>query len=126
MFKGFNLDAVLFEMFSDLFSNDFMNNVSSGSWRKTNNYSSDGTIQNVAYTYDMGRKTTLVRFEDITEIPEDIRKEIGEAAEELTAGIPLEAGDVAIVCNTRMLHGRRSFTDENRAIPTRMCHSMTW
>lgn len=265
MFKGFNADAALFEKFSNSFSNDFMNNVGSGSWRKTKNYSSDGTVQNVAYTYGighqrtfplplhadrayvksrpevmffmceipaaqdgqttvcdgidvynglsettrklldekrikyirhyedgewqtlyqthdfsqiekycadndmylerrddnsiyteyvhtgvpltkwqnvksfcnsvqiglwqeygMGRKTTFVRFEDDTEIPEDIRKEFDEVSEALTAEIPWQAGDIAIVDNTRMLHGRRSFTDENRAILTRMCRSVTW
>lgn len=265
MFKGFNLDAALFEQFSDTLSNDFMNNMGSGSWRKTKNYGSDGTVQNVAYTYgighqrtfplplhadrayvkscpevmffmcerpadedgrttvcdgidaynalsestrelldekrlkyirhyqdgewqtlyqtqdfaviekycadnnmtlehlddnsirtayihtavpltkwqqaksfcnsmqigvwqeyDMGRKTTFVRFEDDSEIPEDVRREIDEVTEKLTAEIPWVAGDMAIVDNTRMLHGRRSFTDENRAILARMCRSVDW
>ena len=265
VFKGFNLDAALFEQFSDSLSNDFMNNMGSGSWRKTKNYSSDGTVQNVAYTYgighqrtfplplhadrayvkscpevmffmcehpadedgrttvcdgidaynslsestrelldekrlkyirhyqdgewqtlyqtqdfaviekyctdndmilerlddnsirtayihtgvpltkwqqtksfcnsmqiglwqeyDMGRKTTFVRFEDGSEIPEDVRQDIDEVTEKLTAEIPWEAGDMAIVDNTRMLHGRRSFTDENRAILARMCRSVDW
>lgn len=265
MFKGFGLDAVQFENFSNLFSNDFMNNVGSGSWRKTKNYSSDGTIQNVAYTYgighqrtfplplhadrayvksrpevmffmceqpadkdgettvcdgidvyqalseptrrlldekrlkyirhyedgewqtlyqtqnfadieqycaendmslqrrddnsiyteyvhtalpltkwqhvksfcnsmqiglwqeyEMGRKTTFVRFEDDSEVPLDVRKEIDEVSENLTANIPWVAGDAVIVDNTRMLHGRRSFTDNNRAILARMCRSVDW
>ena len=76
--------------------------------------------------YDMGRKTTFVRFEDDTEIPEDVRQEIDEVTENLTAEIPWAAGDMAIVDNTRMLHGRRSFTDENRAILARMCRSVDW
>ncbi|MCI0508024.1 MAG: TauD/TfdA family dioxygenase [Gammaproteobacteria bacterium] len=265
VFKGFNLDAALFEQFSNSLSNDFMNNMGSGSWRKTQNYSSDGTIQNVTYTYGighqrtfplplhadrayvksrpevmffmcerpaaeggrttvcdgidaykgfskstrelldrkrlkyirhyqdgewqtlyqthdfsliekycadydmlldrlrdnsirteyvhtgvpltkwqqtksfcnsmqiglwqeyvMGRKTTFVRFEDDSEIPEDVRQEIDEVTEKLTAEIPWEAGDIAIVDNTRMLHGRRSFTDENRSILVRMCRSVEW
>lgn len=265
VFKGFNLDADRFEQFSTTLSNDFMNNMGSGSWRKTKNYGSDGTVQNVAYTYgighqrtfplplhadrayvksrpelmffmcerpaaedgrttvcdgidaynglseatrqildekrlkyirhyqdgewqtlyqtqdfaviekycaendmtlqrlddnsirteyihtgvpltrwqktksfcnsmqiglwqeyEMGRKTTFVRFEDDSEIPVDMRQEIDEVTEKLTAEIPWEAGDMAIVDNTRMLHGRRSFTDENRAILARMCRSVDW
>ena len=265
VFKGFNLDAAKFEEFSNTLSNDFMNNMGSGTWRKTQNYSSDGTVQNVAYIYGtghqrtfplplhadrayvkscpevmffmcerpaaedgrttvcdgidaynglsestrklldekrlkyirhyqdgewqtlyqtqdysviekycadndmilkrlddnsirteyihtavpltkwqktksfcnsmqiglwqeygMGRKTTFVRFEDDSEIPLDVRQEIDDVTEDLTAEIPWEAGDFAIVDNTRMLHGRRSFTDEDRAILTRMCRSVDW
>lgn len=265
VFKGFNLDVDSFEKFSDSLSDDFMNNMGSGSWRKTQNYNSDGTIQNVAYTYGighqrtfplplhadrayvksrpevmffmcerpadedgrttvcdgfdvynglseatrklldekrlkyirhyqdgewqtlyqtqdfavvkkyceendmslqllddnsiktayvhsavpltkwqnkksfcnsmqiglwqeygMGRKTTFVRFEDDSEIPEDVRKEIDDVSAALTAEIPWGAGDMAVVDNTRMLHGRTSFTDEQRSILTRMCRSVEW
>ena len=59
VFKGFNLDAALFEQFSDSLSNDFMNNMGSGSWRKTKNYSSDGNVQKVPTTYSISHQRTV-------------------------------------------------------------------
>ncbi|MEL7450715.1 MAG: TauD/TfdA family dioxygenase, partial [Pseudomonadota bacterium] len=76
--------------------------------------------------YDLGRKTTFVRFEDDSEITPALRQELEEVSERLTANVPWEAGDIAIVDNTRMLHGRRAFTDDDRAVLARMCRSVSW
>jgi hypothetical protein len=44
VFSGSNLYAALFKQFSCSLSNNVMNNMGGGSWRKTHNYSSHSAI----------------------------------------------------------------------------------
>jgi alpha-ketoglutarate-dependent taurine dioxygenase len=56
-FHGFGATLDDFERFTNAFSDDYMDNTGSGSYRATAEKANDGTIQNVAYNY--GRKTQL-------------------------------------------------------------------
>ncbi len=53
-------------------------------------------------------------FEDDTEIPLEILQEIEATAERLTEDIPWEDGDVAMFDNSRVMHGRRAFLEDER------------
>jgi alpha-ketoglutarate-dependent taurine dioxygenase len=74
----------------------------------------------------LGRAYPRVRMADGSEIPEAILAEINEVGEQLTENLPWQPGDVAIVDNTRMMHGRRAFKDQAREIYVRMCRSVAW
>ena len=74
----------------------------------------------------LGRTAALCRFEDGSKIPPDVMEEIDDVAAGLTVNLPWQAGDFALVDNTRMMHGRRAFTDVERTIYARMCRSMDW
>ena len=75
---------------------------------------------------DLDRKVSFVRFEDGSRIPDDVIAEVKEVTESLTENIEWEKGDLAVVDNTRMLHGRRSFSDPDRSIYVRMCRQVDW
>lgn len=61
-----------------------------------------------------------VRFEDGSEIPKEMLYRIHELAERLTLDIDWEPGMVAIVDNTRVMHGRRAYEDTERDIIMRL------
>jgi alpha-ketoglutarate-dependent taurine dioxygenase len=68
-----------------------------------------------------GSNVSLVRFEDNSKIPDDILNEIKEVTEKLTYLVAWEKGDILMVDNTRLLHGRKSFADNQRDIYVRLC-----
>lgn len=74
----------------------------------------------------LGRKTSLSRLEDGSRIPEDVIEEIKTVCEQYTIEIPMQSRDFVMVDNTRLMHGRREFTGENRAVFVRMCRSVDW
>lgn len=268
-FSGFNIDLPSFRAFTDLFSNDYMDNTGSGSYRKTSDASGDGTIQSVSYVYDargqrlaegqrlfglplhadrsyvksqpvltwflcarpassggettvcdgillyqalsertknlfaekrlkyirhypsdqwpvlfhtddldkakqycaendlvvtahddgslttefvkpavvktlyggelafvnsiliqlwqedeLGRINALVRLEDGSKIPAEVIEEIKEVAEGLTVNLPWKKGDLVMLDNIRVMHGRQPFSDPEREVYTRMCRSV--
>jgi hypothetical protein len=57
-----------------------------------------------------------LEFEDGTPIPSDYRWEILEVSERYAIPIPWESGDVAMIDNNRVMHGRRKFKDTTRKI----------
>ena len=71
-------------------------------------------IENMGLTYN------LVRLEDGTEIPEEIKADMRTVTQRLAVPIPWKTGDIAMVDNTRLLHGRFPFKDDNRKIYVRM------
>jgi hypothetical protein len=75
---------------------------------------------------ELGRTTTICRLEDDSRIPRAVMREIDEVAESLTVDLPWQAGDFAMVDNTRMMHGRRPFSDPERTVYARMCRSLDW
>lgn len=75
---------------------------------------------------ELGRKTSLSRLEDDSKIPEAVLDEIKSVCEENTIEIPMQAQDFVMVDNTRLMHGRREFTGEGRAVFVRMCRSVDW
>jgi alpha-ketoglutarate-dependent taurine dioxygenase len=66
-------------------------------------------------------QASLVRFEDDSKIPDEVINEIKIVTDRLTHGISWQKGDILMVDNTRFLHGRRSFADNQRDIYVRLC-----
>ncbi|MDJ0725042.1 MAG: TauD/TfdA family dioxygenase [Prochloraceae cyanobacterium] len=64
-----------------------------------------------------------VRFEDDSEINEEIVSELNEIASRITVEIDWQKGDILMVDNYRVMHGRRAFSDTQRNIYIRMCAS---
>ena len=62
-----------------------------------------------------------VRFDDDSEIPDDLVSEINEIAEKITTEVSWEKGDILMVDNTIIMHGRRAFSDNKREIYLRLC-----
>jgi alpha-ketoglutarate-dependent taurine dioxygenase len=62
-----------------------------------------------------------VCFDDGTKIGTDILSELNEIADKITAEIKWRKGDILMVDNTRIMHGRRAFADEEREIYIRLC-----
>lgn len=75
---------------------------------------------------ELGRTTSLSRLEDGSRIPDPILDDIKKVCEEYTIELPMQSKDFVMVDNTRLMHGRRQFTGENRAVFVRMCRSVDW
>jgi alpha-ketoglutarate-dependent taurine dioxygenase len=73
-----------------------------------------------------GVKDSIVRLEDNSKIPDEVLLELKEVTERLTQLISWQRGDVLMVDNTRVLHGRRAFSDQQRELYTRMCRTVIW
>lgn len=58
----------------------------------------------------------IVRLEDGSEVPEMLVKEVEQTAEELAANVSWERGDILMIDNTRVLHGRREYLGSDRNI----------
>ncbi|MEG3910985.1 TauD/TfdA family dioxygenase [Microcoleus sp. w2-18bC1] len=67
------------------------------------------------------RYKNTVFFEDNSEITDDIVSELNEVADRITTEISWQAGDILMVDNTRIMHGRRAFSDHQRDIYLRLC-----
>ncbi|WP_413173057.1 TauD/TfdA family dioxygenase [Anabaena azotica] len=63
----------------------------------------------------------VLRFDDDSPIPDELMKELTEIAEKITTNISWQKGDILMIDNTRIMHGRRAFTDEKRDIYIRLC-----
>ena len=59
-----------------------------------------------------------IQFEDGKPLPEWLLAECKATSERLTINIPWESGDIAIIDNTRVMHGRRRILDPSRKIYT--------
>jgi alpha-ketoglutarate-dependent taurine dioxygenase len=74
----------------------------------------------------LGMKRSLVRLADGSKIPDETIREIRQVSDSLTNDITWNPGDIAMIDNTRVMHGRRAFTDAGRQIYVRMCRSVDW
>ncbi|MGF1980208.1 MAG: TauD/TfdA family dioxygenase [Nostoc sp. CmiSLP01] len=63
----------------------------------------------------------ILNFEDGSEIPDEVMFELNEIAEKITTAISWQKGDILMIDNTRILHGRRAFADDQRDIYIRLC-----
>ncbi|MGV0102205.1 TauD/TfdA-like domain-containing protein [Nostoc sp. DSM 114160] len=63
----------------------------------------------------------ILNLEDDSEIPEEVISELNEIAEKITTEISWQKSDILMIDNTRVLHGRRSFADDQRDIYIRLC-----
>jgi len=66
------------------------------------------------------RPPLVVRFEDGSEIPESMMREIDEAADPLTFKVRWQVGDVVMVDNRKIMHGRRKTVGADRQILVRL------
>lgn len=62
-----------------------------------------------------------VTFDDGSNIDEDVMLQLNDIAEKLIVEICWEKGDILMIDNTRIMHGRRAFLDNNREIYLRLC-----
>lgn len=67
-----------------------------------------------------GLTSSLVRFEDGAMIPDEIITEMQEVTERCAALVSWQKNDFVMVDNTRLMHGRRGFSDTQREIYMRM------
>lgn len=63
----------------------------------------------------------VLKFEDDSEISDEVVSELNEIAEKITTEISWKKSDILMIDNTRILHGRRSFADDQRDIYIRLC-----
>ena len=63
----------------------------------------------------------ILKFDDDSEIPAELMEELNEIAERITTNIEWQKGDIIMIDNTRIMHGRRAFTDKKREIYIRLC-----
>ncbi len=57
-----------------------------------------------------------IRFADGRDIPQDVLDELARITEEVTEEIAWQDGDVVLIDNSRVMHGRRAITDSRRMI----------
>ena len=62
-----------------------------------------------------------ISFDDNSEISDNIMSELNEIAEKITTEICWQKGDILMVDNTRIMHGRRAFLDDKRDVYLRLC-----
>ena len=74
----------------------------------------------------VGTKRSIVRMEDGSVIPPEMLKEVRNVSDRLTRGVKWKPGQLVMVDNTRMLHGRNAFDDRNREVYVRMSRSVEW
>jgi len=67
----------------------------------------------------------VVRLEDGSELPDWLMDDIERASEEVTVDVNWQAGDVVMVNNRGILHGRRKTVGEERDILVRLGHFST-
>lgn len=83
-------------------------------------YSSGWIEKNLSEMGGKARPPLTVRAEDGSAIPESVLKSVKKAAKEHTIDLNWQSGDVVMVDNLRVMHGRRQATDSNRSILVRM------
>ena len=83
-------------------------------------------ILTVQWQEDMGRETSIVRFEDGERIPRSLIDEVVGIQQDIMIPIAWGKGDFALLDNTRTLHGRRAFKDTKRDVYLRMVQSVDY
>jgi alpha-ketoglutarate-dependent taurine dioxygenase len=78
----------------------------------------------VIWQEQMGRQTSIVRFEDGSKIPSEVVDEVVSVQQRLMFPIAWERKNFVMIDNTRVQHGRRAFTDTDREIYLRMVRSV--
>ena len=63
----------------------------------------------------------VVSFDDNSEISKDIMSELNEIADRITVEINWQKGDILMIDNNRIMHGRRAVSDNERDIYIRLC-----
>ncbi len=81
---------------------------------KTNYDAQEAFVNSLIYEYERQRVT----FEDCSLIPDTVIEQIKIVMDKLTDLISWQTGDLAMIDNSKFLHGRPSFNDINRKILT--------
>jgi alpha-ketoglutarate-dependent taurine dioxygenase len=69
---------------------------------------------------NLGRKSSIVRLEDGSELPQELIDEVLATQQKHVIPLRWRAGDFAVIDNSRALHGRRAFQDTDREVFLRM------
>ena len=78
-------------------------------------------INNILCATDYQDPDGFTLFEEGTKIPETVIREVLEITAKLTYLIEWQKHDVLMVDSTRLLHGRKAFSDNQRDIYIRLC-----
>jgi alpha-ketoglutarate-dependent taurine dioxygenase len=81
-----------------------------------NKYSHQNAFANHFWVYQ--KKTEEAIFEDGSRASDEVADEIETIFDKLTEKIPWEAGDLVMMDNSRFLHGRKAFKDNQRQVFT--------
>jgi alpha-ketoglutarate-dependent taurine dioxygenase len=63
----------------------------------------------------------VLKFDDDSQITDELMEELNGIADKISTSICWNQGDILMIDNTRIMHGRRAFTDETREIYIRLC-----
>jgi alpha-ketoglutarate-dependent taurine dioxygenase len=63
----------------------------------------------------------VLKFDDDSQITDELMGELNGIADKITTDICWNQGDILMIDNTRIMHGRKAFTDEKREIYIRLC-----
>jgi alpha-ketoglutarate-dependent taurine dioxygenase len=88
-------------------------------WRGERLYRRGAMTVDPAHAND-ANPPTIVRWEDGAELSHELMKEVGAVAKRLTVDVEWERGDILLVDNTRVMHGRRDSPESGRVILVRM------
>ena len=69
---------------------------------------------------EWNRDNSIVRFADNSEIPVSIYNELLNISAEISVNLSWQDGDIALVDNTTLMHGRNPITDTRRSIMVRL------
>lgn len=81
-------------------------------------WKSDIAFANSIFTPSHNYEAPQISFDNGQLIPEWLLEECREKSVELTTEIPWKSGDIILIDNTRVMHGRRKITDANRKLFT--------
>jgi len=81
-------------------------------------WNSEIAFANSLFTPSHNYEAPDISFENGEPIPNWLLKECHEKATSLTTEIPWVSGDIILIDNTRVMHGRRCITDTNRKLFT--------
>ena len=66
------------------------------------------------YNPEKTKETICVTFEDDTEIPSEVIKQIQQIIAEIKMAVRWQKNDILIFDNTRILHAREGFPEDSR------------
>ena len=80
-----------------------------------------GIIENIGRVLELRKEQDNLHLTIQSEISDELMDELNGIAERITTNIDWKKGDILMIDNTRIMHGRRAFKDETREIYIRLC-----
>lgn len=90
--------------------------VSCSAHRVTKYGGHDAFVSSMLVAGAKGFDQMVVRFEDASPLPDALHAEIKAAVTSSCEEVALRSGDLAVFDNTRIMHGRRAYTDPRRRL----------